>query len=189
MASTNKTPYSEEAEKGILGSAFVSPRDVIGLCIETISPAHFFIPSNQTIYGVLVDLWQKNAPIDLITFTQALRDRRLLEAVGGPAYVTELACFVPTAANVRYYLGTVQEKYSRRQLIWRSAELVRIAYDEENELDQVLNKAEEEVLSMRITDTEKIQHISNLVQSLEDRIVHAWQHRGDPAAAAGGLST
>src|SRR5882757_5833233 len=104
-------PHSVEAEQGVLGSMLISPRETIAECVEKINEQYFYVPAHQTIYGVLVDLWNAGQAIDLITFTQVLRDRNLLDSVGGAAFVTSLFTFVPTAANLEYYLEIVREKY------------------------------------------------------------------------------
>ena len=92
-------PHSVEAEQGVLGSMLISPREIIAECIEKINEQYFYVPAHQTIYTVLVDLWNVGQAVDLITFTQVLRDRNLLDTVGGAAFVTSLFTFVPTAAN------------------------------------------------------------------------------------------
>src|SRR5499425_961167 len=104
-------PHSVEAEQGVLGSMLISPRETIAECVEKINEQYFYVPAHQTIYIVLVDLWNAGQAIDLITFTQVLRDRNLLESVGGAAFVTTLFTFVPTAANIEYYLEIVRDKY------------------------------------------------------------------------------
>src|SRR5437773_2828615 len=82
-------PHSVEAEQGVLGSMLISPRDAITAVVEKkVNEEYFYIPAHQTIYTVLVDLWNTNHGIDLITFTQVLRDRNLLETVGGASFVT-----------------------------------------------------------------------------------------------------
>ena len=93
-------PHSVEAEQGVLGSMLISPRDAIAEVVEKITAEYFYVPAHQTIFDALVDLWNAGQAIDLITFTQVLRDRNLLETVGGAALVTNLYTFVPTAANV-----------------------------------------------------------------------------------------
>src|ERR1043166_9947928 len=97
-------PHSLEAEQGVLGSMLLSPNNVIAEVVEAIGEEdYFFNPVNTTIYQLLVEMWNAQEAIDLITFTQRLRDKNLLEQVGGAAYVTPLFTFVPTAANVKYY--------------------------------------------------------------------------------------
>src|SRR5438128_5031840 len=128
-------PHSVEAEQGVLGSMLISPRDTIAECVEKINDEYFYVPAHQTIYNVLVDLWNAGEAIDLITFTQVLRDRNLLESVGGAAFITGLFTFVPTAANVQYYLDIVRDKYILREIIAASTESVRRAYEEQDEVN------------------------------------------------------
>src|SRR5438270_11249332 len=76
-------PHSVEAEQGVLGSMLISPRDAIAEVVEKITDEYFYVPAHQTVFNVLVELWNAGQAIDLITFTQVLRDRMLLETIGG----------------------------------------------------------------------------------------------------------
>src|SRR5438045_8785526 len=109
-------PHSVEAEQGVLGSMLISPREKIPECVEKIGEEYFYVPAHRTIYSVLVDLWNAGKPIDIITFTQELWDRDLLESVGGAGFVTSLFTFVPTSANVEYYIDIVREKRAPREV-------------------------------------------------------------------------
>src|SRR6266536_602891 len=115
-------PHSVDAEQGVLGSMLISQRETIAECVEKINEGYFYVPAHRTIYDVLVDLWNAGQAIDLITFTQVLRDRNLLDRVGGAAFVTSLFTFVPTAANVGYYLDIVRDKYILREIIFAVGE-------------------------------------------------------------------
>jgi hypothetical protein len=137
------TPHSVEAEMGVLGSMLISPRETIAKCVERINEEHFYVPAHRTIYNVLVDLWNARQAIDLITFTQVLRDRHLLESVGGAAFVSEVSIFVPTAANVQHYLEIVHDKYILREIIAAGTECVRRAYDEQPDVEETIAFAEE----------------------------------------------
>ena len=141
-------PHSIEAEQGVLGSMLISPRDAIAEVVEKITEEYFYVPAHQTIYNVLVDLWNAGQAIDLITFTQVLRDRNLLETVGGPALVTSLFTFVPTAANVGYYLEIVRDKYILRSIIAASTESVRRAYEEQDEVGALLDEVEQKIFAV-----------------------------------------
>src|SRR5215208_1126765 len=81
-------PHSVEAEQGVLGSMLISPRETIAECVEKINEGYFYVPAHQTVYNHLVELWNAAQCIDLITFTQVLRDRNVLDAVGGASFVT-----------------------------------------------------------------------------------------------------
>src|SRR5438105_10791805 len=121
-------PHSADAEQGVLGSMLISPRETIAECVEKINEEYFYVPAHQTTYNVLVDLWNAGQAIDLITFTQVLRDRNLLETIGGAAFVTSLYTFVPTAANLGYYLEIVRDKYILSSIIAAGTESVRRRY-------------------------------------------------------------
>src|SRR6266568_3498898 len=141
-------PHSVEAEQGVLGSMLISPRDAIAEVVEKINEEYFYVPAHQTIFSVLVDLWNVGQAIDLITFTQVLRDRNLLETVGGVALVTSLFTFVPTAANVGYYLEIVRDKYILRSIIAASTESVRRAYEEQDEVGNLLDEVEQKIFAV-----------------------------------------
>src|SRR5213594_2340245 len=141
-------PHSIDAEQGVLGSMLISPRETIAECVEKINEEYFYVPAHRTIYDVLVDLWNAGEAIDLITFTQVLRDRHLLDSVGGAAFVTSLFTFVPTAANVGYYLEIVRDKYILREIISASTESVRRAYEEQDEVNNLLDEVEQRILAV-----------------------------------------
>src|SRR6266850_2814281 len=141
-------PHSVEAEQGVLGSMLISPRETIAECVEKINEEYFYVPAHQTIYTVLVDLWNTGQAIDLITFTQVLRDRNLLESLGGAAFVTSLFTFVPTAANVGYYLEIVRDKYILREIISAATESVRRAYEEQDEVNNLLDEVEQRIFTV-----------------------------------------
>src|SRR5206468_3311435 len=141
-------PHSVEAEQGVLGSMLLSPRQAIAECVEKINEQYFYVPAHQTIYSALVDLWNAGQAIDLITFTQVLRDRNLLESVGGAAFVTSLFTFVPTAANVQYYLDIVRDKYILREIITAATESVRRAYEEQDEVNNLLDEVEQRIFAV-----------------------------------------
>jgi replicative DNA helicase len=141
-------PHSVEAEQGVLGSMLISPHETIAECVEKINEEYFYVPAHRTIYDVLVGLWNTRQGIDLITFTQVLRDRNLLDSVGGAAFVTNLFTFVPTAANVQYYLEIVRDKYILRQIISAATESVRRAYEEQEEVDSLLDEVEQKIFDV-----------------------------------------
>jgi replicative DNA helicase len=141
-------PHSVEAEQGVLGSMLISPRDAIAECIGKITEEYFYVPAHQVIYRELVDLWNAAEAIDLITFTQALRDRNLLDTVGGAAFVTSLFTFVPTAANIEYYIEIVRDKYILRSIIAAATESVRRAYEEQDEVNALLDEVEQKIFAV-----------------------------------------
>src|SRR5437868_8758731 len=141
-------PHSVEAEQGVLGSMLILPRETIAESVERITEEYFYVPAHQTIYRALVELWNAGQAIDLITFTQVLRDRNLLDAVGGAAFITSLFTFVPTAANVGYYIDIVCDKYILREIIAAATESVRRAYEEQDEVSNLLDEVEQRIFAV-----------------------------------------
>ena len=179
-------PHSLEAEQGVLGSMLISPTDVIGDCVERINAAYFYQPAHATIYELLVEAWTAQRPADVITLTQILRDRNLLEAVGGPSFITHLFTFTPTAANASYYLEIVREKYVLRQIISSCTECAARAYDEQGEVNTLLDEVEQKVLAINEN------RFKNSVPGMKEQVMEAiesieklYERRG----AITGLST
>lgn len=157
----------------------ISPRDAIAECVEKISEEYFYVPAHQIIYGELVDLWNAAQAIDLITFTQILRDRNLLDLVGGPAFVTSLFTFVPTAANIEYYIEIVRDKYILRSIIAAATESVRRAYEEQDEVNNLLDEVEQRIFAVG-EDRFKGQMLSMKDQVMEaiDAIEKLYERKG-----------
>src|SRR2546421_1600822 len=183
-------PHSVEAEQGVLGSMLISPRDAITAVVEKkVNEEYFYIPAHQTIYTVLVDLWNTNHGIDLITFTQVLRDRNLLETVGGASFVTSLFTFVPTAANVGYYLDIVRDKYILREIISACTESVRRAYEEQDEVSNLLDEVEQRIFAVG-EDRFKGQMLSMKDQVMEaiEAIEKLYERKGGITGISTGLA-
>ena len=100
-------PHSIECEQGVLGCALLSPNECVGECIEKLKDGGqevFYDLRHQTIYENMVEMFNERMPIDIITLQQRLKDKQLLEQVGGIAYLAQLQDAVPSAANLSYYL-------------------------------------------------------------------------------------
>ena len=185
----NRTlPHSIEAEQGVLGSMLISPRDIIAECVEKINEEYFYDPAHQTIYGVLVELWNAGQGIDLITFTQVLRDRNLLETVGGAAAVTSLFTYVPTAANVTYYLEIIRDKYILRQIIAACTESVRRSFDEQDEVNNLLDEVEQKIFSVGEDRFKgRLPTMKEQVMEAIEAIEHLWERKGALTGVATGF--
>src|SRR5215212_2487734 len=172
-------PHSIEAEQGVLGSMLISPREIIAECVEKINEEYFYLAAHRTIYEVLVELWNAGQGIDLITFTQVLRDRNLLETVGGAPFVTSLFTFVPTAANVTYYLEIVRDKFILREIIAACTESVRRSFEEQDEVHNLLDEVEQKIFSVG-EDRFKGQVLTMKDQVMEaiEAIEKLWERRG-----------
>ncbi|MEN2985818.1 MAG: replicative DNA helicase [Thermodesulfovibrionaceae bacterium] len=134
-------PQSIEAEQAVLGAVLLEG-EAITKAIEVVSPEDFYRESHRKIYTAMLELFEKNEPIDLITLTDHLRDKAQLDEVGGLSYISHLATVVPTSANIRYHAKLVREKALLRSLIKACTEIITKAYEEPEDAEQMLDQAE-----------------------------------------------
>lgn len=131
-------PHSPEAEAGVLGCILLSPRENIRTCLETIAGRRVFYDlRHQTIFDAVQEMAGQREAIDLITLQQRLKDKQLLEQVGGITYLSALPDQVPSAANLSYYLDIVLEKHELRSVISTCTEIVSRIYDFEGDIDDL----------------------------------------------------
>ena len=160
-------PFSEDGEKGVLCSLLLSPRDVADICVLHLRSEAFYIPAHEIIYSLVLEFGEKSKPIDFIALKQALKDRNQLEEIGGPEYLSDLYNFVPTAANAGYYIDIVREKYVLRRLISACNRLSTQCYDQQGEIDPLLDEAEKEIFA--ITG----EHVKTEIVSTKDLVMEA----------------
>ncbi|MDN4527123.1 replicative DNA helicase [Fictibacillus fluitans] len=140
-------PQNIEAEQAVLGAIFLEPEALV-TASEILIPEDFYRASHQRIYQVMLDLSEKGEPVDLVTATAALADRKLLDEIGGVSYLSDLASSTPTAANIDYYSQIVEEKSLLRRLIRAATEIAANGYAREEEVEAVLNEAEKTILEV-----------------------------------------
>jgi replicative DNA helicase len=183
-------PHSVEGEQGVLGSMLISPRDAIPVVVAHAKADWFYVPAHQTIFELIVAMWDANQAIDLITFTQRVRDVGHLETVGGPAMITNLYTFVPTAANVGYYLDIVRDKYILRSIIAGCTECVRRAYEEQDEVGILLDEVEGKILSIgqeRFANSTAIQSMKENTMRAIELIEATYERKGGISGLATGF--
>jgi len=141
-------PHSPEAEQGVLGCVLLSPNECLGECMEKLRDGRevFYDLRHQTIFETLVAMYDAREAIDVITLQQRLKDKQLLEQVGGIAYLSQLQDAVPSAANLSYYLDIVREKFVLRKMIQTCTNVVGRVYDYEGEVDALMDEVERDVL-------------------------------------------
>jgi replicative DNA helicase len=182
-------PHSTEAEMGVLGCALLEPNQCIGECIEKLKDdgkSAFYDLRHQTIYETLSEMFNARTAIDLITVQQNLKDRQLLEQVGGIAYLSQLQDAVPSAANLSYYLEIVREKYLLRKLIATCSGVVGKVYDYEGEVEALLDEVEKEILRVNESRVQNgVQPVGTLVHEAIATIENYFGRNGQ----LGGLAT
>jgi replicative DNA helicase len=160
-------PFSEDGEKGVLCSLLLSPREVADICVLSLRLDAFYIPAHQIIYGLILEFGDRSKPIDFVALKQALKDRNQIEEIGGPEYLSALFSFVPTAANASYYIDIVREKFVLRRLILACNKLSTQCYDQQSDIDPLLDDAEKEIFA--ITG----EHVKTEIVATKDLVMEA----------------
>lgn len=184
-------PHSPEAEMGVLGCVLLSPNDCMGECVQKFKADGevFYDLRHQTIFTALAEMYDKREAIDVITLQQRLKDRQLLEQVGGTAYLASLPDAVPSAANLSYYLDIVQEKFLLRKMIHVCTDVVGRVYEHEGEVDSLMDEVERDIL--RISESRvqsQTSTIKDLVKKAINQIEDFHQRQGMLTGVATGFA-
>jgi replicative DNA helicase len=140
-------PQSIEAEQSVLGSLLLSKKAIIKVA-DILKPDDFYRDAHKIIFETMLDLFEHSEPIDVLTVSNRLETKNLLEIIGGSSYLTTLVNFVPTAANVVNYARIVQRKKLLRDLIEASHNIIQLSYDESEEIEKILDQAEKNVFAV-----------------------------------------
>ncbi len=151
-------PHNLEAETAVLGSMIID-RDAVASAIQILDNTSFYIEANQKIFDTVVDLYDKNKAVDILTLVEALKRAGLLDRVGGSSYIANLASAIPTAANITHYAKIVKEKFILRSLISTSTGIIQDCYSHKKDVNELLDKAEKmvfDITSRKHTETKSI---------------------------------
>jgi len=134
-------PQSLEAEMSLLGSVLLD-KDAMLKIADIISSEDFYKDAHAYIYEVMVEQYQNNEPIDLLTVSNRLMEKKQLEKVGGQTYLASLTNTVPTASHAAQYANIIHRKATRRRLLAASHEITRLGYEEDEDIENLLDKAQ-----------------------------------------------
>jgi len=147
-------PHDDEAEQAVIGS-MMTDKDAVISAIEVLKPEDFYREDNKTIYTAIMNLYAKAEPIDIITLKDELTSIGKLEPVGGLEYLATLPDKVPTTANVEKYIKIVEEKSILRSLIKTANELIQIGYDQNEEVEVLMDSAEKKIFDLMQRKSQK----------------------------------
>jgi replicative DNA helicase len=140
-------PYSREAEEAVLGSVLIDPESYFDIS-EILAPEDFYIVRNQWIFSSFIRLSERRIPIDLLTLSQDLQEHSQFDEIGGQAYLLALVNQTPTSLHAEAYAKIVEHNAIRRRMLNSANEMARLAYDQEKEMDTILDAAEKAVFGL-----------------------------------------
>lgn len=140
-------PHNLDAEQSVLGSMIID-KNAIAQAAETLKSEDFYRDAHKVIYAAIIQLFQKDTPVDMVTLIEYLRSTEKLEAAGGISYITELSNSVPSTANLNSYVKIVDEKATLRKLIKASNEIIEKSYSDQGAVENVMDFAQKKVFDI-----------------------------------------
>lgn len=178
-------PHSVEAEQSLLGSLLLDPNAIYTIA-DFLRPKDFYQKNHRIIYEIILEMFSRQEPIDLLNIQIRLREKNILDEIGGVSYLTSLVNYVATPNNIAHYAKSIQKKGILRDLIEASFEIENLAYKESDDIDLVLDQAEQRIFkATQQSYTQEFMPVRNALEEAFERIERL--HRGDGALR--GIST
>jgi replicative DNA helicase len=162
-------PANEEAEQSVLGAVLLRPT-TLDQVADLITPEDFYRPSHRKIFQAMLDLYARGEPVDLVTVTALLKERGLLDEVGGPVFLASLSEHVGLAANAAHYAKLVHEKSVLRRLLDCTQEISRACLGPVERVDEFLDWAEGQVF--RVAESKIRPGFQAIGRLVEDEVVN-----------------
>ncbi len=188
MANEKITPQNIEAEQSLLGSLLID-KDAIIRVADLVRTEDFYKENHAIIYTAILDLFSRHEPIDILSLSTKLQETGKLEEIGGRSYLMTLANSVPTASHVVHYANIVQKKATLRRLLVAAGEITALGYNEEDEVDSLLDKAEQKLFSVSQKYLKQIfVPIKSILTEAFDRIDELHREKGKLRGLTTGFS-
>lgn len=171
-------PQNLEAEQSLLGSILLD-KDAIIKIADIISGDDFYLDKHRMIFDTILELFEKREAIDLLSLTSRLEEKKQLEAVGGRTYLITLTNQTPASSHVVSYAQIIQKKSTLRRLIHAASSVLELGYQEEKEVNELLDKAEQSIFSVSQKYLkEKFTPINDILSTAFDRIDELHREKG-----------
>jgi replicative DNA helicase len=163
-------PYSQQAEEAVLGSILINPETYFDVA-EFLMAEDFYIVRNRWVWEAFTRLHERRQPIDYLTVVQELEKQGQLAESGGHAYIMALINQTPSSMHAQAYGKIIEESSVRRRMLASANELARLAYDQQKNVDGILEQAEKSIFSIGERRTKNdLQPIDQVLSDVYDRI-------------------
>lgn len=170
-------PQNIESEKALLGSIMLRQEALFDV-LDIMNHDAFYVAKHKIIYESMIELHSKKEPIDLLSLSSRLDEKQQLEVIGGRSYLTELVSIVPSSTNVKHYAEIIQKKHILRKLIHASDYIGELGFDEESEVDHLLDQSEKKIFEVTSLTA------ASSFTKIKDGLAEAWErfdklHKGE----------
>lgn len=181
-------PQALEAEKAVLGAMLIE-REAQARVLDMLDESAFYKTAHRQIFRTIARLFSEGAAIDVVTVGESLKNEHLLNDIGGASYLTDLANFLPTAANAEHYARLVKEKSILRQLIGIATRIVTTAYQQQDDPAALLDEAEHEIFAIAQSKAEKgFVVVADLVHDVIETVEKLYQRKAHVTGISTGFS-
>jgi replicative DNA helicase len=168
-------PHNRQAEEAVLGAVLVDAEVYFDVA-EKINSEDFYIIRNRWVWEAFIRLHEKRRPIDYLTVSQELEEAGQLEEIGGQAYLISLINQTPTSMHAVAYAKIIEETATRRRMLEAANQLAKLAYNQEQTIDTILNEAEKSIFSVSERRSRSdVRTIDQVLSEVYDRVDQLYQ--------------
>ncbi|SKA97528.1 replicative DNA helicase [Caloramator quimbayensis] len=188
MEGVRVPPHNIEAEQAVIG-AMLLDKEAIAAAAEILSGEEFYKESHKLLFQTIVEIFNKDEPVDIVTLVDVLKSREHLEVVGGVSYISSLAASVPTTSNVKYYAKIVEEKSILRRLIFASSGIIEKCYTDQEKVEEVLGAAEKSIFDIsQKKGHQDFEHLSTIISRSFDEFERLYKNKGQITGIPSGFT-
>lgn len=181
-------PSNIDAEQSVLG-AMLLDKNAIAEASEILNGSEFYRESHKILFETIMELYNKDEPVDMVTLVELLRSRSQLEAVGGVSYITNVVNSVPTTSHVKFYAKIVSDKFTLRRMILTSSDVIEKCYVEQDDVQDVLNQAEKSIFDISQNKSHKdFEQLNSIIVRSFDEFERLYRNKGQITGITSGFT-
>jgi replicative DNA helicase len=171
-------PQNLEAEQAVLGAMLMDFNAVL-TALDYLRENDFYKFAHSIVFSCIIELYERNEPIDLVTINNLLLSKNLLDKAGGTEYITELSEAVPTSANIAYHAKIIREKAIIRNIINSLTEIITNCYEAQDDVDNILDSAESKIFDISAgRETSSVVHVKDEINSTFATLEKMYKEQG-----------
>ena len=172
-------PNKIDSEKSVLGAMFLEKEALAKSC-DLLTHDSFYDEKNQIIFETMKSMYNDKIPIDLVTLTSCLRDKKLLDKAGGAPYIANILNILPSSSNIDYYIKDIEEARILRKLIDVTGQIKDLAFATDKKIEDVLDESESKILNIaRNRRSKDFKTVTEVLKKAEDNINFLTKNKND----------
>lgn len=181
-------PQALELEKSVLGALLIE-KEAFATIADLLRPESFYHDKNRLVFEAVASLAAKEEPVDVLSVAEKMKTLGTLDEAGGVVYLSELTMSVASAAHLRYHAQIIAQKATARDLIRMAAEIEALCYDETQDVEDVMQKAEADIFEISQRNQKRdVTQIDPVLEEAYNRIIKASKNEGNISGIPSGFT-